>query len=686
MPGERLEERTVEVSQLPEGVDEELLSLYFENKRRSGGGSLVSVEKNDDRAIIVFEDAEAAARVLSKEHHVLHNVELGVRKPASKDPCRLLLRGINPNTSIEMIELYVENMTAQDDFILCPSLGRDLILIHLSEPLSKDFQTLSTQISKRGLDGAKVTLEQVEQPDSILVENLHPGATPDHLTLYFESSRAGNQDVKEVTMLSESTAKVSFCKYESVDIVLDLSHKLEGAQLSVKPYFDFLLPAKSTSQEDESQDITENSEDVNDIQMQTIAPMVASSSSPSPCETALEPLAAHEVVEEVAEEVMEDQTDDADTLTCHIAITDPVKHALFQHSKIQENIKNTKPNVSIQTKDDGVYIEGPDKAQVEQLKQTILDFLGNIAETHFTLELEKAQFLDRKDVKERLLKAMEQSGSSALYTVSDSNVTVMSPSQNSAEQACSFLKSQVCHFSMPLDTEYEGMMYCREWSEFLQSLSFSSVKVAERGGNIDVLTLPGMENEKKAAILQFLTTPIERETVISMEPGMLKYIQIFCHQLLADMDQVSIFPLEAEDVCGLKIHGHTVACQMAEEVLQSVVSSICTRTITVNTPGVARFLDEKECRSILNEMETKFSVHISPKYVPWQPLPHQDIFETAWQMMSHKNLQKMSVDGSLLELKSDSMQINGSNGGSFYCFFTGVSYFCAASNSVFISL
>lgn len=48
----------VEVLLLPEGVDEELLFLYFENKRRSGGGPLVSVEKKGDRAILVFEDAE----------------------------------------------------------------------------------------------------------------------------------------------------------------------------------------------------------------------------------------------------------------------------------------------------------------------------------------------------------------------------------------------------------------------------------------------------------------------------------------------------------------------------------------------------------------------------------------------------------------------------------------------------
>lgn len=352
-----------------------------------------------------------------------------------------------------------------------------------------------------------------------------------------------------------------------MDAVLALSHKLEGAALSVKPYFDFLVPVESkTSQEVEtSQDTTENSEEVNDIEMQTSPPTAASSSNP-PSEMALESVAAppplptkveevevEEVKEEEAEEVMEEQSDDSDTITCHIALTDPGKHALFQHSTIQRDIKNTNPNVIIQTKDDGVYIEGPDRAQAEQVKQTIMDFLCNIAEAHFTLELEKAQFLARKDVKERLLQATTQSGSSTLYTVSDSNITVTSLTQDSAKKACSFLKSQVCYFSMPMDQENECMLNCREWSEFLQTLSFCSVKVSERGGNIDVWTLPGMENEKQAAIMQFLTTPIERETVIPMEPGMLKYIQIHCHQLLVDMDQVSIFPLEAEDNCGLKV-------------------------------------------------------------------------------------------------------------------------------------
>lgn len=56
------EERTVEVLALPPAVDEELLSLYFENKRRSGGGLLTSLERRDDRVLLVFEEASGKWR------------------------------------------------------------------------------------------------------------------------------------------------------------------------------------------------------------------------------------------------------------------------------------------------------------------------------------------------------------------------------------------------------------------------------------------------------------------------------------------------------------------------------------------------------------------------------------------------------------------------------------------------
>lgn len=352
-----------------------------------------------------------------------------------------------------------------------------------------------------------------------------------------------------------------------MDSVLDLPHKLNDTELVVKPYFDFLQPAQSSASEvfnDETQDVMESSEDLNNIQMETSPILVKSSpllvhsfsaevtnSGQSSSQTELEVVGDSE--EEEAVEVMEDQTEKEEIFSCHVAITDPVKLALFQSNTFLLDLQKASPNSSIQNKNDGVYIEGSNKLQLDQLKDKITDFIGSMVETNFTLELEKAQFLDRKDVKEHLLRTINQTESSFLYTVSDSTISVTSLSQNTANQACSFLKSQVCCFSMPVEMEQECILDLREWSEFLQSLGFTSVKVSEQGGNIDVWTLKGMEDEKQAAIMVFLTTPIERDTVISMEPGMLKYMQTHCHQLLADMDQVSIFPLEGEGACGLKV-------------------------------------------------------------------------------------------------------------------------------------
>lgn len=180
----------------------------------------------------------AAARVLSKEAHSLQNTDMRVRKSACKDQCRLLLRGFVPSTSVDVIELYVENTLGLklEDYELHFPPARDSALIQLRQPLSQgdssesphtcvqivissvacglvlDFQTLSAKISQRPINGASLTLEEIEQTDSVLVGNLHPSTSPEMLSLYFEG-RGGNQVVMDVTKLSESTAKVSFADY-----------------------------------------------------------------------------------------------------------------------------------------------------------------------------------------------------------------------------------------------------------------------------------------------------------------------------------------------------------------------------------------------------------------------------------------------------------------------------------------
>lgn len=81
----------------------------------------------------------AAVRVVSKTH-VLQNNTLTVRRKPPKDPGKLLLKGLNPHTSLDYVELYIENVTGMDcetDFILYPSPNKDLVLVHLKNPSGK---------------------------------------------------------------------------------------------------------------------------------------------------------------------------------------------------------------------------------------------------------------------------------------------------------------------------------------------------------------------------------------------------------------------------------------------------------------------------------------------------------------------------------------------------------------------
>ncbi|XP_066571950.1 protein mono-ADP-ribosyltransferase PARP10 [Amia ocellicauda] len=643
------EERTVEVSGIPAGVEDEFLGLYFENKRRSGGGALALLNRNGSCAVLVFEDAEVAQRVLSQETHILQNAKLTVRRPAPKDPGKLLLRRINPHTSMEILELYVENVTGMDseDYTIYPGPAGDLALIQFHQPLSEtEFKNLSEKINKKLLDGARIIPEQIVRTDTVLVENLRPTTTEDMLTLYFENKRGGGEEVKDVSLQVGGKAMVSFENYEAVDRIIKRSHKLDGSLLEIQPYFDFLQPKESPSSPcsvngkvEANGDAIIHPDSSEHIQIDSSEPVQPSTLSTLPAKPA-ETLRTSIPDTELAEPAQVKHEDSPQLHSSSISLPDPLKLSLLQSSSLLQDLQARHQNLQMYIADNAVKISGPSQLEIEQIKNHILEFFSAIAQAHLPFDAEKAIFLSKVEVQEKLLEMLKKERILAMYTVSECVVTVISLSLDMVKQACSLIKTLICDFTIPISPEYECMLYSKEWSGFLSSLGFCSAKVSDRGDQIEVMTLREMEEDKQSKIVEFLSTPIQVESVITMEPGMLKYIQTHCHTLLADMDQVSIFPLEAEDVTGLRLHGNANACQIADELLRSVVSSVCTRTITLQRPGVARFLVQEEGTSILHEIQTKFQVFISLERIHWVPLEAENIFLAARKYIPQPNLKR----------------------------------------------
>ncbi|XP_059365952.1 protein mono-ADP-ribosyltransferase PARP10-like [Carassius carassius] len=631
-----LDERSLEVLDIPDDLEDEFLTLYFDNKRRSGGGSVISLERCGKHALVVFEDAETAVRVVSKTH-VLLNKTLTVRRKPPKDPGKLLLKGLNPQTSLDYVELYIENVTGMDyetDFILYPSPNKNLVLVHLKNPLDKDFQMLRNEVSKRPLNEAKVTLEQVESTDSVLVANLSPALTEDVLELYFGSSRAGGADVLAVCMLAHGRAKVSFKDVKSVDRVLQKSHHVEGTDLVVEPYFDFLHDQSSASAQDDQGTLTDGS------QSQTLLPQSPTGSVP---ETSIR--LGHDAATSLTNTTTASAPEPSIQKECisFISVLDATKHHLLSLSNLLETFKKDHPKFDVSLAKDGVHVKGPDQIEVERLKNEVLQFLTGVVEDHLTYDKLKAEFLGREDVKKRLSLSLKSIPS--VYSVSGCMVTVTSTSRNAVKQARDLIESQISEFTVPIDKECESVLSSTDWSDFLVSLDFCSAKLSDTGGVITAITLTGMEKDNQEKMVVFLSTPRQKEIVLSMEPGMLKFLQLHHQGLLADMGEVILFPLETGD--GLSIQGESNVCQLAAELLSAIIGSVFTKTIVVTQPGISRFLMEEEGVSILAEMTARFEVYIDMTKVHWEPLEDGDIMEQAWKMTACQNFQRSSSANSV---------------------------------------
>eukprot|EP00079_Xenopus_tropicalis_P032146 XP_017945917.1 PREDICTED: poly [ADP-ribose] polymerase 10-like [Xenopus tropicalis] len=207
----------VEVSGLSDSVDNEFLILYFENKRRSGGGAIRACRRHRGVALIVFESSADAEEVLTRGEHRFNDVTVQVRRAPPWDPGKLALTGLNPQTEDSLLEMYLETLSTREGFSVWRSLPRSKALVAFQEPLSDtEMESLIKRIAARPLLGASVSAERVRATTEILVQKIGPKISADLLEMYFESHRrSGGGAVCAVQLLTDKAAAiVSFIDHQ----------------------------------------------------------------------------------------------------------------------------------------------------------------------------------------------------------------------------------------------------------------------------------------------------------------------------------------------------------------------------------------------------------------------------------------------------------------------------------------
>ncbi|KAM5313631.1 protein mono-ADP-ribosyltransferase PARP10 [Glossophaga mutica] len=467
----------VELSGLPPNIPDELLMLYFENHRRSGGGPVLSWQRLGHGGVLTFQEPADAARVLAQKEHVLPGARLSLRPAPPRAPARLLLQGLPPGTAPERLEQHIQALLhalghPEQPCHVLASPRPDRALVQLPKPLSEaDIRALEEQVQALGLDGAGVSLAWVPQARAVRVVG---GTSPVDsllLELYLENERrSGGGPLEGLRSLpGQLGTVVTFQQWQAAERVLQQDHCLQGLELSLVPHYNVLEP----------------------------------------------------------EELAEDPSGG-----------DP-------------------------------WVD-----------------LGARAMAHDLLEAGGP---------ERALKGVETVASGSEQAIGQSGASLRTDPIASLGQA------------RPVILEPVGALE-QEGVESLEPVGY-----AEQAGVVSPRPVgsPGPVSPTGSATgsPEPLGSPEQDgqvEMVLLMEPGAMRFMQLYHGDLLAGMGDIALFPLEGSDTTGFRLCGALAPCQAAQEFLQSLLGSISSHVLSLKHPGSAQFLLGPEGQRLLQELEAQF--------------------------------------------------------------------------------
>ncbi|XP_078542551.1 protein mono-ADP-ribosyltransferase PARP10 isoform X5 [Lissotriton helveticus] len=571
---EEADPATVLVDGLIDNIGTDLLLLYFESRRRSSGGPIKSHRRHGTTALLTFENPEDAQNVLSKEQHQLLNVELTVRSVPPKDLAKVLLKGLKPDVSRDVLELYVEYVTNCDsgEYTLHRVPSGEEVLIIFQEPLTEaEFSSLEQKVSKRLLAGLPVTVERVQRTDQVLVTSLDPEIKPDLLELYFESRRSGGGEVQGVSLLKEARAAViTFRSWEVADRVLRKTHRLHECLLQVSPYYPFLHPKDAADDE----------------------------------------VAGMELELEIESEPMAEPT-----TSLYIDVMEPWKLDLLRQSPELAEVSTAFPEVVVQLDQNGVRLSGQEEEQCQQVQGRILTVLRGAAQSHIPYCALILEFVQRNDVRSRLEEMLRRIEPSASYVVADCLLTVTASSVQAVRNASAILKDSLCEFAVPVPEERYQVLRSDEWRELQASLSCCSVRTMGLDC-VQAVCLREYEQENRLGLHTLIHEYRQQDTIITMEPAMLRYLQLYNDDLLASMSEVTIEPLEGKDITGFR---HEFDAPFTQAVPSFERSCPSTAEILPETPMTEPATDLEDIKAIVAAIEDEVDGHIEMGTLPETP-------------------------------------------------------------------
>ncbi|XP_062830387.1 protein mono-ADP-ribosyltransferase PARP14 isoform X2 [Anolis carolinensis] len=238
-----------------EDIETDIMEMYFENKKRSGGGPIKCCVKDCQQFIVTFENKADAQEVLQR-NHILKNSVLHVSRHQPKmvstyqpqmSSSLVVVENLQGTTMQDTLILLVENVSElseeDNDFSVEMVPERNVAVISFAKPVETDQFTQAFNMNHRA-KSLKVSARTLEVTKTILVENIPSGTSRDFIVVYFESKKYGGGPVSIANYSpEENSALVTFQDAKDVTTVLKKKHYFSSVPVQVHPFYESLATA-----------------------------------------------------------------------------------------------------------------------------------------------------------------------------------------------------------------------------------------------------------------------------------------------------------------------------------------------------------------------------------------------------------------------------------------------------------
>ncbi|XP_050395683.2 protein mono-ADP-ribosyltransferase PARP14 isoform X2 [Patella vulgata] len=237
------ETNILEVSKLPNDVTQEALSMFFEKKKLAQDAKLLAVDlnKKENKAFLKYDKSDAVKHISKKEVVQFHGSDVCVKPftgdvKIEKENKTLKITDFNPNTSVEMIDMYFESKKRsgasaeevksfkEDGYTLVTYSTIDDVTIVLSRDHILDGETLTVQYYE----------EEIPELKAIKVSGFK-STSFQLMELYFENQKKCGAEAEKVELSEDKTyLLVTFDTTEEAELVCSRKHILDGCELIVE--------------------------------------------------------------------------------------------------------------------------------------------------------------------------------------------------------------------------------------------------------------------------------------------------------------------------------------------------------------------------------------------------------------------------------------------------------------------